>query len=435
MKGQKMDKSCRIMLILVLCLDLLGCKSSGQVDESKEVGSAAADSSIGSPSTAVVEPNAKSDKVLYYEYSCNTFAEKYALFQEHSDQGRVSLHFFDVSTGQSNYYCFDPGCEHKPPQYDFVTGELISDFCMAFDLGGKTIAFQKDCCFFFDYPNLVRADLKGENRRTVSELKLPDSLSFVQEIYTSTNYFRSFTYSNEMIEQIDENGDHSWWIGEPLDRRKVVIIMIPLDGSEQKEVFCEDDLYDLSIHNLKEYNDHLFFCTSGLDVPYGSLPSIQEDMEGYYKALKQHSYTKVFDYDITKGLLTDLTETLSASESGEYDFADGYIVKCSAADEPGVLYDYSGQWIRELPFPVGHLVQSDHYILASWAMNGEYWYYLYDPIDDKILQKVNGSNRFFLEAAVGESYYGNENNQIFYISSTDFWEGHIEKAIIISNNR
>ncbi|MBR5659386.1 MAG: hypothetical protein IKX10_08350 [Lachnospiraceae bacterium] len=435
MKGQKMDKSCRIMLILVLCLDLLGCKSSGQVDESKEVGSVDATSEIATPSMAVDKPNTKNDKVLYYEGSNNAFSGKYALFQEYSDHGRVSLHFFDVSTGQSDYYCFDPGCEHKPPQYDFVTGELISDFCMAFDLGGKSLYLQKDCMYFFDYPYLFRADLKGENRRIVSELKQPDSSSFVQEIYTSSCYFRSFTYSNEMIEKTDENGECSWWLGEPLDRRKLVIIMMPLDGSEPKEIFIEDDLYDLSIQNLKEYNGHLYISTCGLDVPYGSLPDIQKDIEGYYEALNQHNHTKVYDYDILSGRLIDLTETLSIQGGGVYDFANGYIVKCSVGDEPGVLYDQSGQMICELPFSVGHLVQSDHYILASWAMNGEYWYYLYDPIEDMILQKVDGSDAIFLETAVGESYYGGKNNQIYYISSKDFWEGHMEKAIIISNNR
>lgn len=236
-----MNKTYRIGFMMTVCLVLFGCKEKEPISETKGLETLDVCSENAVSSTISDAYGDRTDIVIYNGASHNAFAEQYALFQEYSDQGRISLHYYDVLTGKSSYYCFDPGCEHKPPQFDMITGE--------------------------------------------------------------------------------------------------------------------------------------------------------------------------------------------------YDFANGYIVKCSEGDEPGVLYDHFGQRIRDLPFAVGHLVQSDHYILALWAMNGEYWYYLYDPIDDKILQKVNGSNRFFLEAAVGESYYGNENNQIFYISSTDFWEGHIEKAIIISNNR
>lgn len=430
-----MNKTYRIGFMMTVCLVLFGCKEKEPISETKGLESLDVCSENAVSSTILDAYGDKTDIVIYNGASHNAFAEQYALFQEYSDQGRVSLHYYDVLTGKSSYYCFDPGCEHKPPQFDMITGELISDFCMAFDLGGGTVAIRNDNCYFFNFPSLFCADLGGENRRVISELKFPYSSSFVEEIYTATHYFRSYTYSNEMIEKVDENGKHSWWLGEPLDRRKVVIIMVPLSGGDPKEIFCEDDLYDLSILNIKEYNGHLYFTTGGLDVPYKTLPNIQEDMEGYYKALKQHNHTKVYDYDITNDHLTDLTETLSIQEGGEYDFANGYIVKCSEGDEPGVLYDHFGQRIRDLPFAVGHLVQSDHYILALWAMNGEYWYYLYDPVEDKVLQKVDGSNMILLEAAVGESYYGRNNNQIYYISSKDFWEGHAEKVNVISDNR
>ena len=358
-------------------------------------------------------------KVIYLNK--NAYSEKYALLYPNA------LSIFTVESGKSMKYCFDPGCEHIRPVRDDLTGELLTKFCMAYDLGGKAFCLRDDCSYFCSFPILYRADKEGANRRIVAELDF--GLPFCnEELYTEDSYFRLYTCNEELIKVIDaDTGEERWAFGKQLDKRKVGIFRIGLENGKIEEIFSADDLYDLSVLNLAEYNDHLYFTCIGLDIPFDQLPNITEDWEAYVQAQKEHDFTRVYDYDIANSKLNLI---ISEQGVGGYDFVDGFIVKPSEEDEPGVLFDLEGDRIRDLPFSPKRLVRSDRYIFAQNYSNGHYMYYLYDPAEDKMLQTVELSNgSFYLLAAVGDSYYGISDNKYWYISAENFWNGKVDQMI------
>ena len=184
--------------------------------------------------------------------------------------------------------------------------------------------------------------------------------------------------------------------------------------SQLKEQNAEDRYYDV-LREIPQVRKDL------------GLPNITEDWEAYVQAQKEHDFTRVYDYDIANSKLNLI---ISEQGVGGYDFVDGFIVKPSEEDEPGVLFDLEGDRIRDLPFSPKRLVRSDRYIFAQNYSNGHYMYYLYDPAEDKMLQTVELSNgSFYLLAAVGDSYYGISDNKYWYISAENFWNGKIDQMI------
>jgi hypothetical protein len=375
-----------------------------------------------------------SDKTMVFEKAFYTrtnsvFTERYAFFRV-SDQGKVSLHVYNVASKTSNIYCFDPGCEHIPPQYDLVTGELLSPPCMAYTLGATTFSLRNDCSYYFLYPNLFRADIEGKNRQIVANLNLPFYFP-TEELYTEDYYFLRYDIYNEMIEQEDKNGDSYWVSGDALDKRKVGIIRVALSDGKIEEVFSADDLYDLYISPMVEYNGHLHFLCSGLDVPFDTLPNGFEDWAAYNEAATKHSRTRVYDYNIASG---ELSLIISEDHNDAYDFAQDYIVKSSKLN--GELYDASGNFIRKLPFSVGRVIQSDEYIIVQESMDvndTKRRFHMYDADEDKIVRSVEIEN-LTLQYAIGDSYYGIIDGKTFYISAADFWAGNTDRYVILEDS-
>ena len=410
------------VLTVFILLVPFGCKHSDTEEESSNTADANTRSStIEQQTTISAKPTEKHDKELYVDG--NVFSEDHAFFS------KEALYVFNVSSGKSVPYCLDPGCEHIRPKRDKF-GELLTKFCMAYDLGDKAFSLRDDCSYFFSYPILYRADREGANRRIIAELDFGFP-SCKAELYTEDSYFRLYICNTELLKVTDENtGVEQWVFGKMLEKQKVGIFRMGLDNGKIEEIFSADDLYDLWVQNLAEYNDHLLFTCIGLDIPYDQLPDIAEDWEAYVQAQKEHDFTRVYDYDIANSKLN-----LIISEQGPvgYDFVDGYFVKCSDADEPGALYDLSGNRVHELPFSVQRLVRSDCYIFAQYYADGKNMYYLYDPVEDKMLNSADISDdQFYPIAAVGDSYYAKNlknNGQLYYISSADFWNGDFDNAI------
>ncbi len=411
------------VLTVFILLVPFGCKHSDTEEDSSNTADADTRSStIEQQTTISAAPTEKHDKELYVDG--NVFSEDHAFFS------KEALYVFNVSSGKSVPYCLDPGCEHIRPKRDKF-GELLTKFCMAYDLGGKAFCLRDDCSYFCSFPILYRADKEGANRRIVAELDF--GLPFCnEELYTEDSYFRLYTCNEELIKVVDEDtGEERWVFGKQLDKRKVGIFRIGLENGKIEEIFSADDLYDLSVLNLTEYNDHLYFTCIGLDIPFEQLPNITEDWEAYVQAQKEHDFTRVYDYDIANSKLNLI---ISEQGVGGYDFVDGFIVKPSEEDEPGVLFDLKGDRIRDLPFSPKRLVRSDQYIFAQNYSNGHYMYYLYDPAEDKMLQTVELSNgSFYLLAAVGDSYYGISDNKYWYISAENFWNGKIDQMICMES--
>lgn len=417
----------RLIFYAVMAFVLLisfGCKHSGTEEPSS-------DTEISDTQPLAIEQQAmpsetqteKHDKMLYVDG--NVFSEDHAFFS------KEALYVFNVSSGKSVPYCLDPGCEHIRPKRDKF-GELLTKFCMAYDLGDKAFSLRDDCSYFFSYPILYRADREGANRRIIAELDFGFP-SCKAELYTKDSYFRLYICNTELLKVTDENtGVEQWVFGKMLEKQKVGIFRMGLDNGKIEEIFSADDLYDLWVQNLAEYNDHLLFTCIGLDIPYDQLPDIAEDPEAYVQAQKEHDFTRVYDYDIANSKLN-----LIISEQGivGYDFVEGYIVKCLDGDDLGVLYDLSGNPLRELPFSPDRLVRSDRYVFAQDYTNEQNLYYLYDPIEDKMLKSTDiDDNQFYPLAAVGDSYYASKNGRLYYISSEDFWNGELDKAICLLAN-
>ena len=416
----------RLIAYVVMAFILVtsfGCKHADTEKNTSDATNSDTHASGSEPETTLSETREERDKVLYERG--NAFSEEYAFFS------KGALYVFNVSSGQSMPYCLDPGCEHIRPVHDDLTGEVLTKFCMAYDLGGKTFCLRDDCSYFFSFPILYRADREGANRRVITELDLKEPFCNA-DMFTEDCYFRLYTSSQEIIKVRDEDtGEEHVFFGGPLEKQKVGIIRIDLETGKNEEIFSADDLYDLSVLNLVEYNGHLYFTCIGLDIPYEKLPNITEDWEAYAQAQKEHDFTRVYDYDIANSKLNLI---ISEQGVGGYDFVDGFIVKPSEKDEPGVLFDLKGNRIRDLPFSPGRLVRSDRYIFAQNYANGHNMYYLYDPTEDKMLQTVELSNgSFYPLVAIGDSYYGISDNKYWYISADNFWSGKIDQMICMEN--
>lgn len=368
-----------------------------------------------------------------YTDTGNVLSEKYALFSEYRDQGSCTLHMFDVSLKTKVLYCFDPGCEHKPSRHNISSGEKISDGCIAYDLGGRVFSLRDDCGYYFQYPELIRTDAEGKNRKTIATVDAPYAALEQRELYTSDFYFRQYVCVNELIKQTDSNGNVSYVFGSTLQKQKVGIIGVSLENGEVRDVFSADDLYDLTILNLAQYQNHLYFTCIGLDVPYSTLPDAIEDPEAYVAAQKEHNINRVYDYDITEDRLTEIS---GVDASSGIDFINGYMVKLSEQGEPAQLLDMSGQYIRDLPFAAHRLVRSNRNLIAQIVIDGKNMYYFYDTENDTLLKSVEmkGGSQMYLLGAVGDSYYGSRNNQFYYISAEDFWNGAFELATQLTEN-
>ena len=234
-----------------------------------------------------------------------------------------------------------------------------------------------------------------------------------------------------MIEQEDKNGDSYWVSGDALDKRKVGIIRVALSDGKIEEVFSADDLYDLYISPMVEYNGHLHFLCSGLDVPFDTLPNGFEDWAAYNEAATKHSRMRVYDYNIASG---ELSLIISEDHNDAYDFAQDYIVKSSKLN--GELYDASGNFIRKLPFSVGRVIQSDEYIIVQESMDvndTKRRFHMYDADEDKIVRSVEIEN-LTLQYAIGDSYYGIIDGKTFYISAADFWAGNTDRYVILEDS-
>lgn len=424
-----------IMLLVIFGLfGFASCRSQAP-DETTDTPFESASVVATSTQEESIEAN---ENVIYAEINGfgGTFTEKYALFCENPN-GRVFLHVFNVDTKTSSIYCFDPGCEHKPVQRDLVTGELLSPLCMAEALGGHLVSLREDCSYFFDYPNLIRADIDGKNQHIIGKLNLP-IYSPAEELFTKDCYFMRYMLTNELIEQKDDNGESEWIYGDILEKRKVGIIRMDLADGKTQEIFAGNDLYDMYINFMVEYDDHLYFLCSGIDVPYDTLPNGFEDWNAYNEAINQHSHMRLYDYDIKR-------EELSVLFSEDHNFGcgvtRGYILKQSLEGAPWELYDMSGQYICELPFAVGYVIQSDQKIIveAHVDVNDKVrCYYMYDPEERKILRSVEIED-MALRVAVGDSYYCrrivNGKSCIYYISAEDFWNGKTDQCVIMTGDR
>lgn len=426
----------RLTIILFAFFGLFwteGCRSQGPA-EPKDTSSESSEVATTSKQDETMNTN---ENVIYAQINGfgGTYTEKFALFCENPN-GHVFLHAFNVETKTSSIYCFDPGCEHKPTERDLVTGEPLSTPCMAEELGGHLFSLREDCSYFFDYPNLIRADIEGRNQHILAELNLP-IWSAEEELFTKDCYFRRYTLYNELIEQIDENGDSQWILGDTLEKRKVGIIRMNLSDGKTQEIFAADDLYEMFIYYMVEYDDHLYFMSSGIDVPYDTIPNAFEDWNAYNEAMNQHSHKCLYDYDIKRD---ELSVVFSEEQIYACAIAPGYIVKQTHEGAPWELFDMSGRSIGELPFDVGRVIQSDQQFIVEAHMDVNdtvRCYHMYDPEEKKILRTVEIEN-LDLAVAVGDSYYcrmTGTNGGICYISAEDFWNGKTDQCVIVSNGQ
>ncbi len=425
-----------IMLLVIFGLfGFASCRSQAP-DETTDTPFESASVVATSTQEESIETN---ENVIYAQINAfgGTYTEKFALFCENPN-GRVFLHAFNVETKTSSIYCFDPGCEHKPTERDLVTGEPLSTPCMAEELGGHLVSLREDCSYFFDYPNLIRADIEGKNQHIIGKLNLP-IYSPAEELFTKDCYFMRYMLTNELIEQKDDNGESKWIYGDILEKRKVGIIRMDLADGKTQEIFADNDLYEMYINFMVEYDDHLYFLCSGIDVPYDTLPNGFEDWNAFNEAINQHSHMRLYDYDIKR-------EELSVLFSEDHNFGcgvtRGYILKQSLEGNKWELYDTSAHYICELPFAVKDVIKSDQKIIVEAPMNVNNTvrcYHMYDPDERKIIRSVEIEN-LNLAVAVGDSYYcrtigSNGKSSIYYISAEDFWNGNTDQGVIMTGDR
>lgn len=148
--------------------------------------------------------------------------------------------------------------------------------CMAYDLGGNVFSLRNEGNYFCQFPKMIYSDREGFIRRTVSVMGIQYAEALA-ELYTEDFYFRQYICMNEIVETQDYGDDTEYIFGEPLGKRIVGILGVSLKDGKQINVYNASDLYDLTIHNLSEYDNHLYFTCTGLDVPYNSLPDIEKN--------------------------------------------------------------------------------------------------------------------------------------------------------------
>jgi hypothetical protein len=428
-----MKKRFRITaLCLLFCLMLTACK------DDKGNGSTPGTGTTPGNGTAKQMGASTETRVFFDPFSFDmTMSESFAFVPAYGDTG---AQYFDTASRTEILFCFEPNCEHKAPRYDNLTGEMTGSHCAAKSLRGRAYYLTADAGYFFSWPNLVKTDRQGLNQKTIATVEEP--IDFIEyEIYTDKYYAATAMISYEHTKVNNSDGSVTWMQGAPLEKEVAGILLVSLTDGSSKLIFRDDEHYDALTTDLYEYQNHLYFVETYLDVPFSSLPQVSDDTDNWEEIeleRRPHFTMELYDYDLATGKLTMVHR--SAGEGYGFRFGDGFILQYrdSITGEGSMLYRLNGDVWTGLPWEVSDRVMTDGTPIFSSYESGVTTYRMYDPDKKELLHEIAVSDgKFRLSVAAGNSYYGSvsvswsNGLQPAYITAEDFWNGNFDGAVIL----
>lgn len=406
-----------LFLICMSCIVVFGCektrKNSEQGNEPTVSGDMPGDVNVD-------VPQIRGERVIFYRGE--TFTEESMMYPEGT---RALECIFSTESRQTIPYCFDPGCEHHPPKISEDGTEVLEEGCPAYDYSQQSVFVQNGYLYFFLDGTLYQADTTGKNRRIISSLSKPYTLSTGNCYYTEDALYVPYFLYNELV--LKEGGkEPEWLLGEVKEKQEAGILRIPFSGEGESIIFRSEEYYDLQVVSLWRHDGCICFQVTGRDCPYSV---IQEEAGNDFQAMmdvdRKHSFTEAYDYVIETGEIKSFAYE-KPSHGGFYFFRDVYgVIRDSNKLE---LYRYSGERMAETEVPFSGVI-SDQYVIGYNLENSKG--VLLNQVDGKVVKTSPFTwDDFLLEVVVGDSYYGYVGMTRAYVSAEDYWSGNKEGIVL-----
>ena len=359
----------------------------------------------------------------------STYTEQYCIDSMHSETyNRGCKYLFDTQTGKAVPFCFDASCEHKPSVYS-SKGMLLEQGCMSYDFASTVQFLNEDGMYFFQNGRLYFADLQGNNRKIITELRKPYTVN--QDIcwYTEEALYIAYTIPYELL--CSENGSTTeWYCGEAKEKQEAGLLRIPYSGEGEEVLYSSDEFYEMQIADIWYRDGTVYFLVLGKERPSRSI-DYSQDKEVWQALIEEEervTFTRAYSFSISSGALQEMFQT--KPYTGSYFFTDVYGLET----ERGTLelYRYSGDKACETEIPISAGIASDHGIVA-WDRNTKEAVMIDEESGKVISRSPLTYDDITISVVVGESYYGviSRDGTIVhaYISEKDFWNGNKKKIV------
>ena len=355
-----------------------------------------------------------------------TYKEEYVLYN--SKNG--SRYYFDVATGKSGPYCFEPGCNHEKTIYS-ETGEIIRQGCASYDYVEFPIAVEGQYLYYLASNCLFRADREGNHRELLAELSKPYELNETQVLYTEENVFLAYSLSYDYFFVEDNGGKGKWQAGKRKEKPEVGVLKIPTSGGKEEAVLTIDGQYEAQVVQLWLHDNSIVFMIQTMDRPSKYVDMSTDGWQDLVEEEKSHTYLEVYDYSISSGEAKRIVEPRPDCEI--YFFSDVYGI-IEKESESMDLFRYDGEMVSTTEGGLRFGIQSDKGVLA-WD-GDTYEVVSLDEESGSIQRRSPLTWRdFLLNVVVGKSYYGvvlgSQGEYLrAYISEENFWSGDKEKIVV-----
>ena len=421
-----MKRGLCLVLLCLLCIAISGCGKNRKKDEPNNE-PPVADTNSGHVNAEV--PSVQGEGVIFYRG--DTYTEKNMLYYEYHERSEL-LAAFDSESHQTIPYCFNPACEHRPEKRSLDGTQILEEGCPAYDYTEQSVFICGDHLYFYKDDCLYQADLKGENRKIITRLSKPYTVSMQGNCYyTDEALYVAYKIGYEYTEIETDGGKKEWRAGAALEKCEAGVLCIPFSGEGERVIFHSNEYYDMQVVNLWRHDGCICFQVLGRDCPFSDIQEeAGDDFQAIMNADRRHSFTEAYDYVIETGEIRSFAYE-KPSHGGFYFFRDVYGVILDS--NKLALYRYSGERIGETEVPFSGII-SDQYLIG----------YNMESSKGVMLNQADGSvvktspfswEDFYLEVVVGDSYYGRVGSSRAYISAEDYWSGKKEGIVPFSEIR
>lgn len=422
-----------VLLCLLLCLLAAACSGDEGNGSDSGDGSGGITAEPGKPTEAVKNSRAFFDPFL----NNMTMTEKYAFIP----RGSVGARYFDVASRSDVLFCFEPNCEHQGLRYD-DRQKNVGDHCAAWCVGDSVFYLTGDYGYYFQWPNLVQTDRQGMNQKTIGKVDEPLDSQFYQ-LYTDQYYFTTAQICYEHTKVEEEDGSERWLLGDRLEKEIGAVVMMSLTDGTSKFIFRDEGHYSGCVSDLYEYQNHVYFINTYLDVPFESLRQTNADRTDWLEVdieNSKHFYVELYDYDIAADELK-LILRRDKQRTG-FRFGDGYILQFvdGYSEEGPKLYKMNGEFLADLPWSVGDRIITDGTPIFTYWKDNVRTLRMYDIEKGEVLREIIvNDGEFNLHVAVGDSYYGTAYSgdgtcRMAYIAAEDYWNHAFDRAVLFKTH-
>ena len=324
-------------------------------------------------------------------------------------------------------------------------GHFVGEVCPAYAFCDDTVFLQGDNLYSFGFPYLYRFDRRGENKKIICEVDMPQPIIW-QVMFSKTDVYVLYYYFLEYEQTTDSGGNIIWLPGEPRDDRITGILHISLVDGSYEDITPESDCKYRDVLNFRVEDDGLYFYYCDTDEDALVTNDMKTDSERYaWRA--EHQWHTVYYYNAkTK----DTSTILCKKGTWDYSFGNGFIIEKEGrigTDRRIVFLNLDGTMIRELEKDRRFItsVNSDKDLIYAYGASetGSHVYSLCNFTTGEVERQVTVPYTFIVYAAAGDSYYGMDSDSpygfgfaiLFWISKEDFWAGNLDRAVYFPPNK